>query len=425
MHRDTRVELVQDALARYRIGRVTRRHALGLLAALGVSLGAATRLLDNAKATTAPGGRHGGHGAIRLQEGTPGAEAPPPAATPVLGEQPDGTFVWRVQAGGGSEEDLIDAQAFFPEEITVNTGDTVFFEIRGFHTVTFPSGGEVPKLFLQEDGPGTPAMGGTPATGGGRTVLNPAAAFPAGNANYDGTAYANSGLPIDPTAPPYTLTFTTPGTYEYICLVHPAVMKARIVVQEQGAERPHDQAAYDQMASEQEAALIERGRALIEQAGNASSPAAGTGGTVHEVSAGVGEDQVQVLQFLPRELEIKVGDSVRWTNPTATEPHTVTFLGGEPAPEFVIPEPGAGGPPTLVFNPAMAFPAGEPTYAGTGYVNSGVLGRDLPEFPAEFPRSATFAVTFDAAGEYNYYCAFHAGGPDDEGSMTGAITVTG
>ncbi len=424
MHKDTRVEFVQDALARYRAGRVTRRHALGLLAALGVSLGAATRLLDNAKATTAPGGRHGGHGAIRLQEGTPGAEAPPPVATPVLGEQPDGTFVWRVQAGGGSEEDLIDAQAFFPEEITVNAGDTVFFEIRGFHTVTFPSGGEVPKLLLQEEAAGTPAMGGTPAAGGARTVLNPAAAFPAGSPTYDGTAYANSGLPIDPTAPPYTLTFPTPGTYEYLCLVHPAVMKARVIVQEQGAERPRDQAAYDQMADEQEAALIERGRALIEQVGSASSPAAGTAGTVHEVSAGVGEGQVQVLQFLPRELEIKVGDSVRWTNPTATEPHTVTFLGGEAAPEFVFPEPAAGGPPALVFNPEVAFPSGGPSYTGTGYVNSGVLGRELPEFPAEFPRSATFELTFDSPGEYGYYCAFHAGGPDDEHGMTGRIVVS-
>ncbi len=201
MHRDTRVELVQDALARYRAGRMNRRHAIGLLAALGVSFGAAARLLDDTVAKNAPGGGHDGHGALRLQEGTPGAEAPPPVATPILGEQPDGTFVWRVRAGGGSEEDLIDAQAFFPEEITVNAGDTVFFEIRGFHTVTFPSGGEVPKLFLQEDGPGTPAMGGTPATGGGRTVLNPAAAFPAGSPTYDGTAYANSGLPLDPTAP--------------------------------------------------------------------------------------------------------------------------------------------------------------------------------------------------------------------------------
>ena len=428
MREDIRVELVRDALARYRVGRINRRQALGLLAALGVSAAAAPLLLGKATAKTAPGGGggHAGHAAVLLQEATPGAEGPPPAATPVLGERPDGTFVWRVQAGGGSEEDLIDAQAFFPEEITVNAGDAVYFEMRGFHTVTFPSGEEVPKLFVLEAADGTPMASASPEANGPRAILNPAAAFPAGGPDYDGTGYVNSGLPLDPSAPPFTLTFTTPGTYEYLCLVHPAVMKARVIVQEQGAERPHDQAAYDQMAAEQEAALVERGRSLIERHGTAASPAAGAGAAVHEVLAGAGEGQVQVLRFLPGELTIKAGDTVRWTNPTETEPHMVTFLGGEPLPEFILPEPGEGGPPTLVFNPALTSPAGGPTYGGTGYANSGVLGRELPEFPEAFPRNATFELTFDTDGEHRYYCAFHAGGPDESPTeaMTGRITVS-
>jgi plastocyanin len=255
-------------------------------------------------------------------------------------------------------------------------------------------------------------------------MVNPAAAFPAGGSTYDGTGYFNSGL-SGPSAPPYVLTFTAPGTYEYLCLFHPVPMKGTVTVQEQGAAYPHDQAAYDQMGAEQAARLLDEGRALIAQHEAAATPApAADGTTVWEVAAGVGGERVEADRFLPGELTISVGDTVRWTNRSQHLPHTVTFLGGEEPPELLLVEPQEGGPPKLALNPVVAEPAGGPTYDGDGFTNSGYLGRELPEFYEEFPRNPTYELTFSTPGQYRYYCVIHAGGPDDSHGMTGTIIVS-
>ena len=67
-------------------------------------------------------------------------------------------------------------------------------------------------------------------------VLNPQVAFPSGQDTYDGTGFVNSGLDVVrlPGDPPFVLSFTTPGTYEYQCIPHGVVMKATVVVQEAG-----------------------------------------------------------------------------------------------------------------------------------------------------------------------------------------------
>jgi plastocyanin len=398
--------ILAGVLARYRTGQISRRTLGRLLGALGVA-GTSGAALSSHPA---------GASALR-QEGTPAAGGEPPvAATPALGEQPDGTRVWRVQVGAVDKAEMVEAMGFFPEEITVNTGDAVFFDFGPrFHTATFLSGQERPLLIVPDE------AAGTPAAGGDRFIINPAAGFPAGGGTYDGTGYVNSGLP-DPSAPPFMLTFTTPGTYDYLCLVHPQ-MKARVVVQEAGAKPPTDQAAYDRLGTEQAEALLEEGRALIRQQGSAT-PEAGTDGVLHEVVAGVGGDNVEVLRFLPRDVVVKVGDTVRWTNPSMHEPHTVTFLGEEDPPELILVEPQEGGPPTLVFNPVLLFPAGEDTFDGARLANSGTLGQELAEISEEFPRTSTYELTFTAPGEYRYYCAFHSGGPDDEHAMVGTVRVS-
>lgn len=427
MNANPRNLIVQDALTRYRAGRIDRRQALRILGGVGITGVAAVALLgrpETAARMSAPAG-HGGHGML-AQGGTPEAEMPPPVATPQLGEQPDGAYVWRVQVGGFSEEDLIDVMAFLPEEITINAGDSIFFDVQGFHTVTFPSGEEPPRLFILESALGSPTAGATPtadAAEGGRIVLNPAGGFPVGGNTYDGTGYVNSGIP-DPSAPPFTLTFTQPGTYEYLCLVHPAMMKARVVVQDQGAERANDQGFYDQQAAEQLEAIIAEGRALIEQQTQATPEAGAAEGNVWEVTAGVGEGHAQVLRFLPQRLEIKVGDTVRWVNRAHSEPHTVTFVGGEEPPEFILIEPQADGPPLIVLNPQIMQQTGGETYDGEGYANSGWLQEESPEMYVGFEGPHTYELTFEAPGEFPYYCAIHAGGPDDEHGMVGTIAVT-
>ncbi len=436
MDQDRRLRVISDVMARYRAGRLSRRAVLGVLAGLGFTATGALALVGRGggrvKASGASG--HSGHFTVLAQEATPEAplqevDTPPAPATPQLGEQPDGTVVWRVQVGGVSHEELIEAMAFLPEEITINVGDSVFFEFQGFHTVTFLAGQEAPPLLVPETAQGTPIAGATPTAGGEWIVVNPAAAFPAGDGTYSGTSFLNSGLP-DPSAPPFTVTFTEPGTHEYLCLVHPAMMKARVVVQEQGADRPYDQAFYDQQAAEQLEQILEQGRALVERHSQPTqaTPAAGAGGTVWEITAGVGEGQAQVLRFLPDRLEIKAGDSVRWVNRAHTEPHTVTFLGGAEPPELILFEPQPAGPPSLVLNPEVMQPAGGPAYGGEGYTNSGWLQEESPEFAAGFEAPHTYELSFDGPGEFSYYCALH-GGPSEEGGTPaaegGAPTLVG
>ncbi|MDQ3045804.1 MAG: plastocyanin/azurin family copper-binding protein [Chloroflexota bacterium] len=191
-----------------------------------------------------------------------------------------------------------------------------------------------------------------------------------------------------------------------------------------------DQAGYDAIAAEELAAIMEAGQALIaEYSGPASTEAGANGGTVHTVIAGTGGDEMELLQFLPNEVQIAAGDTVRWENlsPNA-EPHTVTFLGGEAPPEFVLVEGGEAGPPTFVQNPLVSNPTEATTFSGTGYINSGILASDLP--------TTTYELTFDTPGTYSYYCQFHGGPELPEGAtptpgaeiplggMVGTVVVT-
>ena len=112
-----------EAVRRLQSDALSRRTALLLLGAAGLT-------------TT-------GIGTARLvagQEATPEAGA---MATPALGQGPDGTRVWRVQVAGNNEAELLEFMTFFPRELTINAGDTVFFDFQGHHaphTVTFLSG---------------------------------------------------------------------------------------------------------------------------------------------------------------------------------------------------------------------------------------------------------------------------------------------
>jgi plastocyanin len=407
-----------------------RRDALRLFGVLGLTatgLGAIGLGAINTRASAARSviavTRHGGHGewsvALRQDAGTPA-----PASTPQLGEQPDGTHIWKVQVAGMEMENLIDLQAFFPKEITINAGDAIFFEFPtppGFHTVTFLSGEDVPPLIIPDEAAGdSPA---SPPAGPPTLVLNPQAAFPVGGNTYDGTGYLNSGLDVVrlPSDPSFVLTFTTPGTYEYQCIPHGVVMKATVVVQEAGSTLAEDQAAIDAQAEQERAAVIEEGMAEIAEYGEATATARDDGSTLWEVAAGVGEGQARVMQFLPNALEIKAGDTVRWVNHSKTEPHTVTFVGaGAEPPEDIFIEPQPSGPPKIIQNPMTLFPQGGEVYSGEGLVNSGFLG-ELNGEP--LPGGPAYELTFDTAGEFPYYCVLHASGPEGPG-MAGTITVT-
>jgi len=103
------------------------------------------------------------------------------------------------------------------------------------------------------------------------------------------------------------------------------------------------------------------------------------------------DEAIQVEAFLPNELWVHAGDSVRWTFP-AGEIHTVTFL----KPGQVRPSNGAGCPGTT---------PDQSTFDGSTCVHSGSLidGR-------------TYTVKFPTAGNFKVVCLVHA-------NMAGAVHV--
>lgn len=132
------------------------------------------------------------------------------------------------------------------------------------------------------------------------------------------------------------------------------------------------------------------------------------------VLTGAGQDTVSVNAFFPESIRVRVGDTVTWKI-NSDEPHTATFLSGEPAPQDPIPIPDRG-PGEMMLNPLIAFPSRAPdapveSYSGTGYLNSGMLsvGKVVP--PLE-----EFSVTFEAPGVYQYNCLLHP-------AMVGEVVV--
>jgi plastocyanin len=139
----------------------------------------------------------------------------------------NGTTIWGVKLGYGNGQ--MSWMRFIPENLTIHAGDTIEW-IRGEaetpHTVTFLSGSDEPELVLVE-----PQQNGQP-----KLVLNPIVWLPAGNKVYSGEGYFNSGfiwgkmVPM-PGPANYTLSFDTPGTYDYLCVLHDFMgMKGRITV---------------------------------------------------------------------------------------------------------------------------------------------------------------------------------------------------
>jgi len=325
-------------------------------------------------------------------------------AAPALAEAPT-TFT--VLAGGESApENLVEVNAFLPGDVTVNVGDTVTWEIEGFHTVTFP-------------GPGAPPPFIVPAPAGGPSplMLNPDAVNPAGGSTYDGTEMASSGNPAllggpppeggedagPPPPAPYSLTFTKAGTFSYVCLVHPE-MVGTVTVQESG-DLP-------MVAEDVSAAGMAQRDELIQ--GVIAKEAAANANPAQPVMAGVRSGLAESLHFGPNNLTVNVGDTVTWTTDTQ-DPHTVTFLSGADPLQDIIVQPQDNGPPLFFLGPQVAQPMGGREYDGTGIVNSGLLST-YPMAPGQ-PAPYSFQLTFTAPGTYSYYCVIH--GP----MMSGTITV--
>jgi plastocyanin len=125
--------------------------------------------------------------------------------------------------------------------------------------------------------------------------------------------------------------------------------------------------------------------------------------------------------FFPSTTKIHVGDSISWA---INGFHTVSILAsGQAPPPLIIPAilnpiigklDAAGvplwfnGQPNQVINPVTAAPSGGKTYAGKGFLNSGLPAPSGPPRP--------FVVKFTKAGTFHFHCLVHPG-------MSGTVKV--
>jgi plastocyanin len=129
---------------------------------------------------------------------------------------PNGTTIYAVNVGWGNGK--LAYMRFSPQDLSIHVGDTVEWtqqDVETPHTVTFTSGGTVPEFVLTE-----PQQSGPP-----KVVVNPDVLAPAGGSTYSGQGYFNSGLIFGTQVPlpgsrSYSLVFDTPGTYDYVCVIH-------------------------------------------------------------------------------------------------------------------------------------------------------------------------------------------------------------
>lgn len=104
------------------------------------------------------------------------------------------------------------------------------------------------------------------------------------------------------------------------------------------------------------------------------------------------DQEIQGMAFLPSEIFINKGDSIKW-EANAAEIHTVTFLAS-----------GQSLQPFDPFSNDELLKRGGDSYDGHSYYNSGILANvDVPGFPD----ARNYTLAFPRKGDFTYYCLVH------------------
>jgi plastocyanin len=295
--------------------------------------------------------------------------------------------------------------AFFPETLRIHVGDTVHWQKNAdeIHTVTFLVDMELPPFNLPHDGPPSPLM------------RNPLLAFPTvpDGGLYDGTTFANSGIfgpdpEIFQGVESFDLTFTRPGTFNYVCGVHGARMSGQIIVVGRHEEIRSPREIAQQARRLIAGALREIPAALALANAEVPPPTLNPDGITYTFHPLVGftVGQLDLLRFFPDELAgVHPGDTVEWTfSMEDLPPHTITFLNGAESPDDLLVVPNPPGPPFLFVNPEVLFPQnpGQPL-TGQGIYSSGILRVGDPGDP---PPSFSIVIG-DISGLVDYQCLLH------------------
>jgi plastocyanin len=301
---------------------------------------------------------------------------------------------------------------YFPTTLRIHVGDTVHWlrNTNEIHTVTFLAGTPLPPINV-------PAPPGLPSP----LMRNPKLAFPAAPANgrYDGTTYANSGIfGPDPNiyqgVQAFDLTFTKPGTYNYVCGVHGVRMSGQVIVVDRQQQVPSPRKVHAQARRLIARALAQAPAAIAKAKAEVPRPTLNPDGTTtFHVLVGFSVGQLDLLHFFPKHLTVHPGDTVDWKFTMEDVPrHTVTFLNGNPDPDDLLVVPQPNGRPLLLVNPEALFPqnAGKPL-TRQGIYNSGIV----------LPGGAAPILSLkigDIGGPEPYKCLLH-----DSSGMTARLQI--
>ncbi|MCU1454368.1 MAG: hypothetical protein JWN46_2514 [Acidimicrobiales bacterium] len=273
---------------------------------------------------------------------------------------------------------------YMPAQATVSVGQTVRWTWSGAiepHSVTFfPPGQQAPTpdkaLALFKPTPAKRAL--------------------------DGTTFVNSGVrPLGLVKPGnFEVKFAKPGTYKYVCVLHPQMVGTINVVTGSGGETA---AAVSKRGKDEQKFWTVEGEGVGRFLRSVRvKPVTHGKHRTWTILMGATGAHTEYLGFAPASQGVRAGDTVTFVN-TSTEPHTATFFGSTP-PNLDPTDPrgrtAAPGPLTL-----------------DGVFSTGVLPPDTP--PGSTPESArSYSFVVPAAGKYTYVDVLHV-----LSRMVGVITA--
>ncbi|MFL5865171.1 MAG: plastocyanin/azurin family copper-binding protein [Solirubrobacteraceae bacterium] len=313
---------------------------------------------------------------------------PPPQIQTIAGKLLPKNFVKRYSP---------DINAFFNKKTTVHVGDTVSFQLLGFHTVDFPGrAGRALPLIIPGSTPATAVdAAGNPFWFDGKVPnvgLNPGLFAGSKAKAYDGSQRWDSGLPLGKPHP-FRLTFTKAGTYKYFCDVHPGMI-GTVVVKRAGAMIPS--------AKQDVAAAVAQATADVKAAARvakAKQPA-------NTVSLGESTPGgVELYTMFPNSLTVKPGTIVTFRMSRHTfEIHTATFGNTATLKTLAKGFEGANFPAPGVYpsDPPPGPVVESPNAHGDGFANVGALDNS-----AATPLPSSGKIKFTTAGTYHFICLIH------------------